>query len=350
MRRVKLFFLCLVMACLFGAFVETSSSEAVTIHNKPLSNIPDIVKEVTGSDFPELQKHSLMLFERFTYQGNEIVYQPRVFTLNNDGTVRKVHELDIQHPTQKYSTTLSPRDDCRQKIDLTLSPKRFGKRRNVVYTNAGLSDYYSITGFQTVDSSGTEDSVSMTTPQEATPQWFLKDRNMWGNAGMTIEGMESQDIFVFAHSSHLSQTGNIYLYFLGVDRNESGAVSSHRINAHTGGGLFVDEGVGLFDYSNGIRAVDITAGDFDGDGWKNEIAVCFNDNNRVYAYFYRASKDGNHTVRVDYLRKEQLLDQHYRASDAMHQASVTALTGDFDGDGQQEAAFVYRYPHHQDFI
>ncbi|MBR0068960.1 MAG: hypothetical protein IJP97_00530, partial [Synergistaceae bacterium] len=89
MRRVKLFFLCLVMACLFGAFVETSSSEAVTIHNKPLSNIPDIVKEVTGSDFPELQKHSLMLFERSTYQGNEIVYQPRVFTLNNDGTVRK---------------------------------------------------------------------------------------------------------------------------------------------------------------------------------------------------------------------------------------------------------------------
>ena len=230
MKKAALFSLSFVLSCLLW----TSSSESVMIHEKPLSNIPDIVKEINGSEFPELKKHSLMLFERFTYQGSEIVYQPRVFTFNNDGTVRKVHELDIQHPTEKYSTTLSPRDDCRQKIDLTLSPKRFGNRRTVVYTNAGLSDYYSITGFQTVDSNGTEDSVSMTTPQEATPQWFLKDRNMWGNAGMTIEGMESQDVFVLAHTSNLSQTGNIYLYFLGVDRNESGVVSSYRIDVQGG--------------------------------------------------------------------------------------------------------------------
>ena len=227
----------LLAASLLFSALNFLPAFAVTIKGQNLADISDIVKTVTSSDFPEIQKHSLMLFERLT-EDSEVVYQPRVFTINNDGSMKKERILDAQHLDDRHKTrqTLYPGGDVVQKMDLAISPKRFGMRRNVIYTNSGLvpdSGYYSVTGFQTVESNGVEDAASITTPDEKDPQWYWGERRMWGNAAMTIKGMEDKDIYVIANSNiTYNSSGNlskIYLYFLGVDRNESGSLSSHHL-------------------------------------------------------------------------------------------------------------------------
>ncbi|MBQ6919809.1 MAG: VCBS repeat-containing protein, partial [Synergistaceae bacterium] len=337
----------LLAVLLFTAFIAPlPTSEAVTIKGKRLAEISDIVEAVTGSDFPEIPKHSLLLFERYT-EDSEVVYQPRVFTISRDGSMRHEYTLDVQHLDDRHKTrqTLYPGGDVVQKMNIAISPSRFGARRNVIYTNSGLvldNSYYSLTGFQTVNSEGTEASADMTTPDEEARQWYWGERCMWGNAAMTVKGMEDKDIYVIAHSTTMAPTGNIYLYFLGVDRNESGSLSSHHITVN-GGDQYL--GAKAFDFSNGIWGVDVTAGDFDGDGYKNEILLAWNDSTGVYAYVYRITTEDGETLNSGGMMP---------ATDGVHtgvqtwgldysrQSSVIALAGDFDGDGVQEAAVVTR--------
>ena len=169
--RKILYAISLAALLLFPPLIKSPAfADSVTIKGKRLAEISDIVSTATGSDFPEIQKHSLMLFERKT-EGDEVVYQPRVFTVSRDGSLRKEYALDVQHhdAIHKSAKTLTSREDVVQKMDVAISPQRFGMRRNVVYTTAGLSfsnSYYSMTGFQTVHSSGTENNASMTTPKE----------------------------------------------------------------------------------------------------------------------------------------------------------------------------------------
>ncbi|MBQ6920118.1 MAG: VCBS repeat-containing protein, partial [Synergistaceae bacterium] len=321
-------------------------ADPVTIHGQRLAEISDIVKTVTSSDFPEIQKHSLLFFERLT-EDSEVVYQPRVFTINNDGSMKKEHVLDAQHLDDRHKTrqTLYPGGDVVQKMDLAISPKRFGMRRNVIYTNSGLvpdSGYYSVTGFQTVESNGVEDAASMTTPTEEAPQWYWGERCMWGNAAMTIKGMEDKDIYVIAHSTTMAQTGDISLYFLAVDRNESGSISSHHITVN-GGDQYL--GAKAFDFDNRLWAVDVAAGDFDGDGYKNEILLAWNNNDGVYAYVYRITTEDGETLNSGGMMP--IIEPIHTGVqswglDYAHQSSVVALAGDFDGDGVEEAAVVTR--------
>ena len=334
---------CVLSALILLPFCVTSEA-GITIGGKSLGSIPDIIKATTGSDLPEIQKHSLLLFERFNDTAG-IVYQPRVFTINADGTMRKQFELKkwTLDDTHKNSTTVTPGGDFVQKMDLAISPQRFGGRRNVIYTNTGLAmnnSYYSITGFHTVESKGTEDNASMTNPDETTPQWYWGQRCMWGNAAMTVKGMENQDIFVIAHSTLAGQPGNIYLYFLGVDRDKSGSVSSHHITINGGDQYF---GAKVGDFNSAIWGVSVTAGDFDGDGYKNEILLAWNNNEGVYAYVYRiTSTDGKTLNSAGMMSAINGVHTGYQNWGWEHyrQSSVIALAGDFDGDGVQEGAVV----------
>ena len=227
------------------------------------------------------------------------MYQPRVFTISRDGSLRKEYTLDVQHhdAIHKSAKTLTSREDVVQKMDMAISPQRFGMRRNVVYTTAGLSfsnSYYSMTGFQTVHSSGTENNASMTTPKEEDPQWYWGSRNMWGNAAMTIKGMEDQDVFVLVHGKPRGKMEDLYFDFLGVERNESGDVSSHIITVNGGGNFFSDK----YPNSGTIKLLSITVGDFDGDGYKNEILIAFTCDTGVYACVERITAGDGETVAI----------------------------------------------------
>ena len=166
---------------------------------------------------------------------------------------------------------------------------------------------------------------------------------MWGNAAMTIKGMEDKDIFVLAHSSPMNQAGSLHLYFLGVDRNESGDLSSHHINV-TGGDQYFGHMVKDYYYEEDFpRAVAITAGDFDGDGYKNEIVVCICDSHATFAYTFSVTCKNGTDLTVTNIGYH-VVDNHYHNYEVAygHQPSIAAVAGDFDGDGVQEVALITR--------
>ena len=326
--------LSLLLACLLW----TPASEAVTIKGQPLSNIDDIVKTVTSSDSLEIQKHSIMLFERSSYNGS-IRYKPTIFTLNNDGSVRKQHELegyDISH------TTESTVEHFVQRMSLAMSSKRFGQRRTVMHTTPGMhhpDNYeYNVYGFRTIETDGTEDSADISdVPKKDSARLanLGSNRIIWGNAYMTVKGLESHDVFVYLHSSHMAYPGDLYFKFFTSDRNETGNVDWHDLSVQNGD----SNGWKLFDHSSGNRGAGVAAGDFDGDGYKNEIAVCWNNNDRVYAYIYRLTF-ANGQASVQRIYELLIHEAGYWGTVAAKQASPNVVTGDFNGDGKDEAAFV----------
>ena len=344
MKRQIRFIALMTVVCVLSAFSFcVTASGDVQIKGKSLGSISDIVKETTGSEFPEIPKHSLMLYERFTLNSNYIRYQPRVFTINTDGSLKQSHSSLLSTTDLPYKP-VNPTSNVVQKMNVSISPKRFGTRRNVAYTLAGLNidggNPSSIGGFSTVESTGTWDNVSMKSPELKTPYWILRARNTWGNAHLTIKGMEGKDVFAFIHSDRMAPSGSLYVYFLGVDRNETGTVSSNRVDVSGGDRIL---GSKLWDYTRGIQACDIAAGDFDGDGYKNEFVVAWNNNNGVYAYVYKVSSTDGKTVSVTRIMPETFVHgSETWGIDYTQQASLAALAGDFDGDGVEEAAVVTR--------
>ena len=357
MRRIRITAALLVAGSLLLTVLSSfpAFAKPITIKGKRLAEIDDIVETVTSSDFSEIQKHSLLFFERFK-EGSEIVYQPRVFTISKDGSMKKEYILDAQHLDERHRSAVAanPTSYIVQKTDLAISPKRFGMRRNVVYTNSGLvldGSNYSVTGFQTVESNGVEDAASITTPDEKDPQWYWGERRMWGNAAMTIKGMEDKDIYVIANSNiTYNSSGNlskIYLYFLGVDRNESGSLSSHHIPIKGGDQYF---GIEASELIPGLRGVDVAAGDFDGDGYKNEVLLVWHDSYGVYAYVFKiTTRDGETLESTGMMTEKDTIyinpvpdPVEWIDVDYPRQSSLVALAGDFDGDGVEEAAAVTR--------
>ena len=119
--------------CVLGGGI--APSEAVQIGGKSLGSIYDIVKTATGSEFPEIPKHSLLIYERHD-NGSGMRYKSNILTINPDGSVRKrFGDLGIKDVCGKAVT---PTTGIIEKLDVAVSPKPFGIRRNVVYATSGL--------------------------------------------------------------------------------------------------------------------------------------------------------------------------------------------------------------------
>ncbi|MBQ9434317.1 MAG: hypothetical protein IJU26_08895, partial [Synergistaceae bacterium] len=310
-------------------------SEAVTIGGKSLGSITDLVKTATGSDFPEIPKHSLMIFERHQY-GSGLRYKSSILTISADGSVRKRFG-DFVHFDSNYKP-VDPATNVVQRMDLAVSSKRFGNRRNIVYATSGLdTNPDGLYGYQTLNSVGTEDSANITSPSPSNNWWWKNNRQLWGTANLTVKGFENKDVFVYAHSSKMAVNGTLHFSFFTLDRNESGNITQTELAVDGGD----SQGWKLKDYSDGIWGVDIAAGDFDGDGYKNEIVMAWNDNTGVYCNIYRVTSPNGNTVRVTSLLSDGVhTGPQNWGTEHWKQSAVAALAGDFDGDGIQEAAIV----------
>ena len=248
-------------------------SEAVQIGGKSLGSIYDIVKTATGSEFPEIPKHSLLIFERHP-NGSSFRLKSSIVLLNNDGSARKTFG-DLVH----YDLGYSPVDTSTgviQKMDLAISRQPFGNRRNLVYANSGMDTTSDgLYGYQTLENNGTETTANISTPNNDF-FWIIK-RQIWGVASLQIKGFENKDVLVTAHSNKMDDTnGDFYFKFFTLDRNETGSVSRNILSAEGGNsGNTYDSynGWKVWGYGHGVRGCEIAAGDIDGDGYKNEIAL-----------------------------------------------------------------------------
>ncbi|MBQ7193160.1 MAG: hypothetical protein IJR98_02160, partial [Synergistaceae bacterium] len=186
-------------------------AQPVTIKGQRLSEISDIVKTVTDSGFPEVPKHSLLFIERSKPYDGEVgsaAYTPRIFLINHDGSLKA--ENDVGYYDSSELTPISPRLDVIQKQNVAISPKRFGTRRNIFTSDAGLSDNYnSRYSFMTLGADGTEENAVIDRygyDYENTDD----NRNIWGNACLQVQGMEDKDVCVVVHSSKMDTSGNLY--------------------------------------------------------------------------------------------------------------------------------------------
>ena len=198
-------------------------AKPVEIKGQRLSEISDIVKTVTDTDFPEVPKHSLMLFERSKPGDGEtgnVVYKPRIFLINHDGSLKA--ENDVGYYDSSELTPISPRLDVIQKQNVAISPKRFGTRRNIVFSDAGLGDNYSSRySFMTLGADGTEENADIIRYGYDYDEITDDNRNIWGNACLQVQGMEDKDVCVVVHSSKMDTSGNLYFKFLTVARDGS---------------------------------------------------------------------------------------------------------------------------------
>ena len=268
---------CVLSALILFPFCATSKAE-ITIGGKSLGSIPDIIKATTGSDLPEIQKHSLLLYERVR-NGSGMRYQSYVLTINSDGSLRKRFGGFVDNDSSYLPMSTST--GVVQKIDLAISDKRFGRRRNVVYTTSGLSiasdGRY---GYQTIESNGTEDSADISSPSH---DYFWQDQHqMWGIANLQVSGIEDKDVFVMAHTDKMDTTGSLYFRFFTCDRNGTGKVSGLNLLRAEGGdsGNTYDSYLGwkVWGYGHGVLGCEIATGDIDRDGYKNEIALTWTQN------------------------------------------------------------------------
>ncbi|MBQ3763672.1 MAG: hypothetical protein II869_01740, partial [Synergistaceae bacterium] len=215
----------LLTASLFFSALSSlpALAKPVEIKGQRLSEISDIVKTVTSSDFPEIPKHSLMLLERKTIDG-DVSDKPRVFLINRDGSLKK--DYDPGYSFKGTMMPLSPRLDVVQRLNVAISPKPFGKRRNVFYSTAGLTDNYnSRYAFIGLESNGTEENAKIT--NYGNTSGTIDNRNIWGNACLEVKGMEDRDVFVVVHSPKMAAEGNLYFKFITIPRDESTDLINH---------------------------------------------------------------------------------------------------------------------------
>ena len=330
----------LAASIFFSAFSSfPASASSVTINGKALSEVQDVIKEATGSEYQELPKHSLLLYEQRS-NGSGTAARSIVFTISTSGARLKQHILPDK---VQDSTPLSGRANVVQRMNLSVSAKRFGMRRNLMHTIAGHSylgtDYLSVYGVDTIRTESSDQNAQISNSYADT-QRTSNRCNIWGNAHMTIKGMEDRDVFVYAVTDVMGMSGSLRVGFITGSRNETSGGS---------GGAHVDivnqdsnMEFKLFNYDNGIHGVCIGAGDIDGDGYKNEFAVGFHDNGQAWVYIYSVTNSGSRLA-VSRIYAILIHDGDDANSDmGYRQACPNIVVGDFDGDGYDEAAFVGR--------
>ena len=327
----KLKILIVVLSLLALSSIAGYAAE-VKIHGKTLDKINDIIAETSSADNGiELPKHSLLFVERVpveTSGGDDTYIQPYVFTFKTDGSVNQKYTLPKIDNIGEFSPHAT---NTMKMMNVAVSSKRYGTKRNVVYFGGGNNSNNISAPTQVFDQTLKDGKVEVTASTLDKRHATTDAINVWGSDSMTVNGYD-KDLFVYAHSSYMGSSGKVIFDFLGVDRKETGTVDLER-SLTTYNAL---------DYNNGIRSVSIATGDFDGDGYKNEIGLSFSNDNSVTAYFYRVTySNGNLSITRTH---EQLLHtgSYYQSEKTWEQAMSNALVGDFDGDGRQEFATVFR--------
>lgn len=342
MRRK--FLILLTAAISFIALPAFGST--VTVKGHALKDISDIAKTASGHDL-EIQKHSIMFFERFV-SGGTTHFRPKIFTINSDGSLKKEYTLS-DYTVNKLA--LNPTTDVVQKIELAVSDKRFGDSRNIMITSPGFSDKSALYGVKSIKSTIKSNNVTLTNVDASYQTTNDSNKsNLWGTGNLVIKGID-KDVFVYVSSPGIQYSwsgsiGSIFFSFVTADRSEGG-----KVNLQT-----LKDKFEVFNYTEGLNAVAIATGDIDNDGYKNEIALFVNGKyvNRKLggtAYIYSVSSPDGKNLKLNLIKSQSIHDDFsYEADDFTSQASPNVLVGDFDGDGRNEAAFIDRMVDYNDKI
>ena len=326
MKRQNRFLALMTAICVFNVFSLCRASEAssVTIKGKALSEISDVVATATGSKFPEIRKHSLLYVERVPDGDKNSFIGPRIFTISSDGS--RVEEYILGGITNSGQMAVSHKETIAKMMKVAVSGPS-GTKNTAAYFVAGDE----INNIDIGHSSQLIDFKDGKIDSQINAGTYLNEKIIWGLDTMTFRSAPDKEYFVSAVTNEMAFTGAVKVGLF--EKNNSGHIVSDN-DAWYGD---------VLTFKNGIRGVGIATGDFDGDGYQNDLAVCLNDDTdvrlHVYTFTRKGAKDFSFEEKFNFL-----IHTGPRAYTSAfdRQACVNVMTGDFDGDGKTEIATVNR--------
>ena len=214
-------------------------------------------------------------------------------------------------------------DSALKRLSVAISSQPSGARRNVLYFAGAKERSSNGTPIQVLDQTVSNGKVNVTA---STLDYTAYEypHIVWGSDHMDVSGY-NRDIFVCATS--ISNHGAVYFDLEGVDRNNKNILPENLLSFHE------------IDSSHSVA---IAAGDFDNNGYRDELGVVYNTGNEVRARFYKISySSGSLSVKQIYENLIHTGSPEYSLN-YFNQADHNAFVGDFDGDGKQEFATVNR--------
>ena len=382
----KILLMAIVLSCVLGGWwlllQDIGTSEAAqTINGKALGDIDDIVKEVNKGEI-SLSKKGLITLRGGDFNDNTYVDlfattfgadasasdARKIFTTYPDSTraITKYREVPI-FPWLPLSSKLrvplylgDPKD-----FHPAVSRRLYNGKRALMFHNFAINGELKY-HFKTLSNNRTSHTTGKT-PNELinsvqisdfstyTPQAFPNAENcisqVYGIGVMSVKGYD-REIFVAASGVVRSkqEVKRVFLMnklsysydFQNEVRLEFFAVSADRE------GNMTQEPLTALTHETPYRGqpyiISTAIGDFDGDKHNNEIALMINTRNDIYIFVYRLTlSNGN-------LSLKSLGDPkgiHVYATDQWdndieRQPVTDMVAGDFDGDGTDEIALLFK--------
>ncbi|MBR0253617.1 MAG: hypothetical protein IJQ57_09740, partial [Synergistaceae bacterium] len=322
------------VALLILLSVFAGRSDAVQINKKALRSIDDIVKEVTKGDL-EIPKKSLLFVElhnldykyetgkkrKDPYSSVSSYLVPYIFTISSDASLAKTFKQPVIH-TENSEDYLLLKHDSRRIFQTVLSA--VSQNFNVMYQISSLTQNF-LNGFYKIKSENNSiSSTALTKKKDTSPA--KKYANIFDMVSVPVKGYDN-DVFAAVYTSESSDVARVILYE--VDGDSWSVISE------------------LKTAPNNVELASLAVGDFDDDGFKNELALIVNSKTEIILYVYRfVYSGGKLQVKMlgsaeGYKILETGSNQAF-AESAPLQAASQVLAGDYDGDGQDEIAIVFR--------
>ncbi|MBR0232758.1 MAG: hypothetical protein IJQ47_01785, partial [Synergistaceae bacterium] len=322
------------VALLILLSVFAGRSDAVQINKKALGSIDDIVKEVTKGDL-EIPKKSLLFVElhnldykyetgkkrKDPYSSVSSYLVPYIFTISSDASLAKTFKQPVIH-TENSEDYLLLKHDSRRIFQTVLSA--VSQNFNVMYQISSLTQNF-LNGFYKIKSENNSiSSTALTKKKDTSPA--KKYENIFDMVSVPVKGYDN-DVFAAVYTSESSDVARVILYE--VDGDSWSVISE------------------LKTAPNNVELASLAVGDFDDDGFKNELALIVNSKTEIILYVYRfVYSGGKLQVKMlgsaeGYKILETGSNQAF-AESAPLQAASQVLAGDYDGDGQDEIAVVFR--------
>ena len=342
MRKLRLL-TAILMAVFCLQFCGEFAEAAQTINGKAIGSIDDIVKEVNGGDL-SLPKKGLI-----TLRGGDKIDDVDVFTttFGEDASASTKRLWHNSNATQRLNWTAQEPYYLRPAV----SRRLYNGKRALMFHNLapnGSLKYF----FKTLSSTKDENMVGAT-PDNLTNTIRISDfgtytspafsnaenyiSEVYGTGVMSVKGYD-REIFVAASGvNRYSQADQeVRLEFFALNADDNGNMTYEALTGLTRTTPFRQQ----------PYIVSIAVGDFDGDKYNNEVALMINARQDIWIFVYRLNYSNGklELTSLDHPRGIHAFSTNQWDNDIERQPVTDMVAGDFDGDGTDEIALLFKIP------
>ncbi len=346
-------FIVFTLLCVIVCDAWLPAEAKIKFGGKPIDQVANVMQALSGRANFQVGKKSLLFTERAAIQWNSNPYdlvpnfahdsytQSRIFWFNEDGSVQK-------------EFTFSPFDGMGElgqnnTADMTRLNSAVSNRGTasgyVVKTNSGNSTIPTKISLntplpakppiQTFPRSVSGNQVSLTQKTISTNTDTTGWVNVYGSGTLTFPNYDGE-VFVATHSDgkpELKQGNGINLNFTFLKYDQDGNLTLD----------FEKDIVGYDVDDRGLINAYICTGDFDNDGYENEIAaLIFLKNNVIQRVFHCKYDDSKKQPGLSVIYSHSWGGGSY-STDVYACGGGNVFAGDFDGDGLQEIGYIIKF-------